>query len=131
MITPTLKTNRLTIRAFTEADLEIFTEYRAQPDVAKYQSWSDFNYSEALALFQKIDYANFGTVGSWYQLAIADSDSDLLLGDLAVHFIDNDQVEIGFTIAPENQNKHVAKEAASAFLDYLFNTLSKLRQRIP
>lgn len=49
----------------------------------------------------------------------------LLLGDFAVHFMDNQQVEIGFTIAPENQKKHVAKEATSAFLGYLFTTLNK------
>ena len=127
VITPTLKTNRLTIRAFTEVDLEIFTQYRSHPEVAKYQSWSDFDYSDALTLFEKTDYADFGAIGVWYQLAIADSESNTLLGDLAVHFIDNDQVEIGFTIAPENQKKHVAKEATSAFLEYLFTTLNKHR----
>ncbi|QIZ77534.1 GNAT family N-acetyltransferase [Ferrimonas lipolytica] len=127
MLTPSLKTHRFTIRAFTAADLELFTHYRSQPEVAKYQSWSDFNYADALSLFEKMDYQNFGVVGAWYQLAIADCESDILLGDLAVHFIDDEQVEIGFTIAPANQQKHVAKEAAVALLGYLFNTLNKHR----
>lgn len=127
MDTPILTTDRLLIRAFSEADLSVFTEYRAQPEVAKYQSWSDYTYSDALALFNNADYANFAVVGQWYQLAIADIDSDQLLGDLAVHFIDNEQIEIGFTVAPENQKKAIGKEAVSAFLEYLFNTLNKHR----
>ena len=127
MNTPNLRTERFIIRAFDEADLEIFAQYRSQPNVAKYQSWSEFTYSDAMALFQKIDYENFGVVGQWYQLAIADSDSNLLLGDLAVHFIDEEQVEVGFTVAPENQQKHVAKEAVLALLNYLFNRLKKHR----
>ncbi len=127
MITPTLKTHRLTIRALSEADLDTFTHYRAQSEIAKFQSWSDFTYSDALGLFQKMDYTSFGKIGEWYQLAITDSNSDLLLGDLAIHFIDDDQIEIGFTIALEHQNKGIAKEAVTGLLDYLFNTLNKHR----
>ncbi|ROS02030.1 RimJ/RimL family protein N-acetyltransferase [Sinobacterium caligoides] len=127
MNTPTLHTDRLTLRAFTEADLDTFSQYRARPEVAKYQGWSDYSYSDALSLFNNTDYANFAVAGQWYQLAIADSDSDHLLGDLAVHFIDEQQVEIGFTVAPENQQKHLAREAVTALLAYLFGTLNRHR----
>lgn len=127
MNTPTLKTERFIIRAFNKADLPVFTRYRSNSEVARYQCWSDFNYSDALALFEKTDYSNFGTPGQWYQLAIVDSKSNHLLGDLAVHFIDADQVEIGFTVAPEHQKNHVAKEAASAILVYLFDTMKMHR----
>lgn len=127
MNTPTLTTARLIIRSFNEADLDIFTQYRSCPEVAKYQSWTDYTYAEALALFNSTDYANFAVAGQWYQLAIADVGNNQLLGDLAVHFIDDEQVEIGFTVAPENQKKAIAKEAVSALLAYLFNSLNKHR----
>src|SRR5690606_23994931 len=84
----------------------------------------DYSYSDALTLFEKMDYAQFGAVGTWFQLAIVTVASGTtptqLVGDLALQFIDEQQVEIGFTIAPGHQGKHIAFEAVSAFLDYLF-----------
>ncbi len=35
------ETSRLRARAFTAADVDAFVAYRADPDVARYQSWSD------------------------------------------------------------------------------------------
>ncbi len=125
--TPVLKTKRFVIRAFKEADLKTFAQYRSEPEIARYQSWENYSYQKALSLFHGIDYSNFGMIDQWYQLAITDAVSDQLLGDLAVHFIDREQVEIGFTVAPDNQNKGVAREAVSGLLDYLFNSLNKHR----
>ena len=126
-----LTTEHFVLRPFQRADLEAFTAYRADPKVAKYQSWTDYSYSDALALFEKMDYAQFGAVDTWFQLAIVTgalgTTPTQLVGDLALHFIDEQQVEIGFTIAPEHQGKHVAFEAVSALLDYLFIELHKHR----
>ncbi|MCU8038008.1 GNAT family N-acetyltransferase [Shewanella sp. SM69] len=126
-----LTTEHFVLRPFQRADLEAFTAYRADPKVAKYQSWTDYRYSDALALFEKMDYAQFGAVDTWFQLAIISGASGTtptqLVGDLALHFIDEQQVEIGFTIAPEHQGKQVAFEAVSALLDYLFIELHNHR----
>lgn len=126
-----LMTEHFVLRPFQRADLEAFTAYRADPKVAKYQSWKDYCYSDALALFEKMDYAQFGAADSWFQLAIVTAAAGAiptkLVGDLALHFIDEQQVEIGFTIAPEYQGQHVAFEAVSALLDYLFIELHKHR----
>lgn len=126
-----LTTKHFVLRPFQRADLEAFTAYRADPKVAKYQSWTDYRYSDALALFEKMDYAQFGAVDTWFQLAIVSDASGTtptqLVGDLALHFIDEQQVEIGFTIAPEHQGKRVAFEAVSALLDYLFIELHQHR----
>ncbi len=127
MDTPVLQTQRFVIRAFTENDLETFSQYRSRPEVAKFQSWTDFTYSDALALFKQMDYRDFAESGHWYQLAIADAGNNQLVGDIAVQFIDADQLEIGFTVAPEHQRKYVAFEAVSAFIQYAFNTLEKHR----
>jgi RimJ/RimL family protein N-acetyltransferase len=127
MIAPILKSKNFVIRAFERNDFEIFSQYRSEELVAKYQSWTDYSYEDAVKLFEGMDYSRFGTEGSWYQLAIALIDSDELVGDLAVHFIDQYQLEIGFTIAPAYQGKHVATEAVSCFLDYVFNELKKHR----
>lgn len=115
---PILKTANLVIRAFQRKDLEAFAQYRSQETVAKYQSWTNYTYQDAIELFEGMDYSNFGDQGNWYQLAIASLDSDALVGDLAVHFIDQDQIEIGFTISPEHQGKGLATQAVSSFLRY-------------
>jgi RimJ/RimL family protein N-acetyltransferase len=126
-MTPTLRTKNFIIRQFKLTDLEAFSSYRAIPSIAKFQSWTDYSYDDALALFENTDYSNFGVEGNWYQLAITDIHSDTLIGDLAVHFIDEQQVEIGFTISPKFQGKGVGAEAVNGLLDYLFLELKKHR----
>ncbi len=124
---PKIKTDNLIIRPFVKSDLIAFTKYRALPSVAKFQSWSNYTYKDALALYEKMNQVPFGTEGNWFQLAIEKKDSPSLAGDLAIHFIDPDQVEVGFTIAPEFQKKSIAFEALMALLEYCFNKLNKHR----
>jgi len=124
---PVLKTENYVIRAFERKDLEAFALYRSQEMVAKYQSWTSYTYQDAIELFESMDYSTFGSEGNWYQLAISSINSDELVGDLAVHFIDQEQIEIGFTVCPVHQNKGVATEAVSNFLRYVFGELNKHR----
>ncbi|MCL1068310.1 GNAT family N-acetyltransferase [Shewanella olleyana] len=122
-----LTTQRLSIRAFEVGDLVSFTEYRADPQIAQYQSWSDYSLEQAQNLFDQMDYQQFGEPGLWFQLAIADNRTDQIMGDIALHFIDEQQMEIGFTIAKDYQQQGVAYEAVSAVIEFLFNSLNKHR----
>ena len=114
------QTERITCRQFEASDLLAFANYRALPDVAKYQSWTDYSLQDALVLFEKMQRSEFGTLGNWFQLAIITKGSGQLLGDLAVHFIDESQIEIGFTFAPDFQGQGYASEAVIGLLTYLF-----------
>lgn len=127
MSAPVLRTDCFLIRAFEERDLEAFANYRSQEAVAKYQSWTNFTYQDAVQLFEKMDYSRFGAEEEWYQLAIISIGTGELVGDLAVHFIDKEQVEIGFTVSPLHQRRTVATEALSRLLSYLFRDLNKHR----
>lgn len=127
MSVPVLKTEKFVIRAFERKDLEQFAQYRSQEAVARYQNWTTFTYQDAVELFDAMDYSTFGTEGEWYQLAISTKDADELVGDLAVHFIDESQIEIGFTVSPSHQGKSVATASVSSFLDYAFGQLNKHR----
>ena len=126
-MTPELKTERYMLRRFLTKDLAAFAKYRAIAEVAQYQSWSDYSYEDALRLYEGIDYNSFGAVGQWYQLAIVQSDSNILVGDLALHFVDELQVEVGFTVDPEYQRQGVAEEALQELLKYLFTHMGKHR----
>jgi len=124
---PKLKTKNFIIRPFAKKDLILFTKYRSNKNVEKYQGWSNFTYEDAVEFFDGMDYALFGTVGCWFQLAIASFETDELLGDIAVHFIDDEQIEIGFTVSPDYQNQGVATEAVTFFLEYVFKQLKRHR----
>ena len=120
---PTLSGEHYILRPFNRDDLPRFTLYRCHPDVARYQSWSDYTLADAEQLFNGMDYTSFGTEGAWYQLAIEQRVTGEMAGDVAIHFIDSQQAEIGFTVAPSFQNKGVARAAINLLTAYLFNTL--------
>lgn len=117
----------LTIREFELVDLEIFARYRAVEAVARYQSWSQYSIEKANSLYESMQGHHFGEIGQWFQLAIVETKTNLLLGDFAIHFIDAEQVEVGFTLAPEHQGKGIATKALNAFIEFLFNDMNKHR----
>lgn len=122
------QTRRFNLRALSHADLQAFAKYRAIPSVAEFQSWTDYRYCQAVNLLATMDYTDFGTPGNWYQLAITDHHNPTILyGDLALHFIDEQQVELGFTVAPQFQAQGVAYEVVKGALNYLFDGLGKHR----
>lgn len=122
-----ITTKKLLIRNLQEDDLTSFAAYRALPVIAEFQSWTDYTFDDALALFHDVNKEPFGTPGRWAQLGITLRSSNELAGDLALHFIDNDQVEVGFTIAPDFQKQGIAYEALTALMDFLFFDLRKHR----
>ncbi len=122
-------TERLVLRDFTRADLSAFAAYRNNPEVARYQSWTDYDLARAEQFFQVQQALAFGELDSWYQIAIADKDSGALVGDCVVHFVEADyrQLEIGFTLALEHQRKGYGFEAISALLAFIFGELNTHR----
>lgn len=122
-----LTVDDLTIREFELGDLDTFARYRAVKEVARFQSWNDYSIEKANCLYESMQDHNFGEVGQWFQLAIVATQSNDLLGDFAIHFIDAEQVEVGFTLAPEHQGKGIATKALNAFIGYLFNDMKKHR----
>ena len=115
-----IETPRLRLRSFSREDLPRFTAYRQEPEVARYQSWSTYTAADAEAFFAAQQRLEFGEPESWYQVALADLESDALLGDCAVHFLADRQVEIGFTLSPAQQGQGLMNEALRALLGYVF-----------
>ena len=46
-------TDRLLLRRFKKDDTEAFYEYRADSEIAKYQSWENYQYHEAESFVDK------------------------------------------------------------------------------
>jgi RimJ/RimL family protein N-acetyltransferase len=114
--------SRLTLRRFQEKDLSAFVAYRSDPEVARFQSWSAINDDEARAFIREQQQAQFGVPGEWFQIAIAQRQTDALLGDVGVCIKGDDpaSAEIGFTLSRENQGQGLASEAVRMVLAIIF-----------
>ena len=115
-------TERLVLRRFTDLDLDRFFSYRQDSQVARFQSWSMLPYHEAQSFIQEMQIAVMGVPGEWFQIAIAHKQSNLLLGDIGMQIYTENPaiVEIGFTLAREEQGKGYAQEAVQALVCSLF-----------
>ena len=119
------ETPRLRARPFGPADVEEFVAYRADPDVARYQSWSDYTLEDGRALVAQMEAIQPGQPGQWYQFALEGRADAALVGDLALQVDQAEprQAEVGFTLAPAHQGKGYGTEALRALLGYAFGTL--------
>ena len=127
-----LETSRLILRPFDEQDVEAFSRYRSDPEVARYQGWeAPFSLEKAARFVAEMQVEQPGRPGGWYQLAIALKSSSLLIGDCAFTVLleDSRQAEIGFTLAREHQGQGYAREAVEKLLEYLFTVLRLHRVR--
>ena len=115
-------TERLRLRRFSPGDVDAFHAYRADPHVARYQSWSDFTREQAERFVEEMARIHPGIPGEPFQFAVARIADDALVGDcmLAIGTGDPPSAEIGYTIAPSHQGKGYAREAVTALLGYAF-----------
>ncbi len=120
-----LRTDRLAIRRFRVEDAAAFAAYRADPDVARYQSWDAYTLQDALSFVAEMTALHPGMPGEWYQFAVADPSSDELLGDVALRVDADDasRAELGFTMSPAHQGKGYATEAVARVIAYAFERL--------
>lgn len=119
-----LRTERLVLRRMMQPDRERFLAYRQDPIVARFQSWSALSPEEAEAFIAEMQVAAIAQPGEWFQLAIAHRASNQLIGDIGLHRYREDPttVELGFTLAREEQGKGQGREALNALVKALFDT---------
>jgi RimJ/RimL family protein N-acetyltransferase len=113
---------RITLRRFQEKDLAAFVAYRCDPEVARFQSWSSMEDDEARDFIRLQQRGQFGVPGEWFQIAIAQTDTDALIGDIGVCLKAGNPTcaEIGFTLSRENQGKGFAAEAVTSLVGTIF-----------
>lgn len=126
---PRIVTERLILAPLGSADALRLFEYRSNPEVARYQSWEPGSVDEAADFIAGLEPVGFDTPGTWFQLGIRLTGSDLLIGDLGVHFSSEEprEVEVGVTLASEYQGQGYATEAVRGLLGHLFGELGKHR----
>jgi len=77
-------TERLTLRHLCEGDLGAFQAYRLDPIVGQYQGWSPTSDDAARDFLIEMSFAVPFSPGQWFQIGIADRESDMILGDIGI-----------------------------------------------
>lgn len=122
-----LATARLQLDAFQPADAMALFAYRADPEVSRYQGWRPNSMDEVVHFIERQRNVVFDTPGSWFQFAIRLRESAELVGDLGLHFVDEDTIELGVSLAPSWHGKGLAGEAMRAVLGLVFDRLARHR----
>jgi aminoglycoside 6'-N-acetyltransferase len=125
-----LRTARLTICRFRAEDAAALAAYRSEPEIARHQGWeTPFLEEQAAAFIAGLEGTHPDTPGEWFQLAVTETGSGVLVGDIGVGPDGDDPrlARIGFTVAPAHQGRGFATEAVTAVLDHLFRARGKHR----
>ena len=123
-----LETERLTLRPITLHDRDSIYEYRSDRETNKYQGWIPSSKKDVEHFIRKIA-GQTNLPDSWFQFAIIEKKTEILIGDLGIHFLEegSEQAEIGCTLNKTFQKAGYATEALQKVLDYLFLELKKHR----
>lgn len=124
-----LETKRLVLEKLEMKHAKAFYSYRSDAETNKYQGWIPYALEDCQHFIKNRIAKEFNETGTWYQFAIVLQESNQMIGDFGVHFLDGDthQVEIGCTINKKYHRKGYAKEAVSAVINHLFYNLQKHR----
>jgi len=123
-----LDTKRLIIRPVIYDDKAEIFEYRSDTATNKYQGWIPKTIEDVESFIEKIS-KQMNEPGTWFQFVIIEKETQKIVGDLGIHFLDNEnkQVEIGCTLNKYFQNRGYATESIKRVIEYLFNELKKHR----
>ncbi len=123
-----LETERLLLRDITIDDKQAIFDYRSDAETNKFQSWIPENLEEVESFIQR-NNKDFNLPESWYQVLITDKDTKTVIGDIGIHFFENEnlQVELGITLSKNFHGKGYASEALKAVIGFLFTNFGKHR----
>lgn len=112
----------LRLRLLRSSDLAAFHGYRSDANVARYQGWSPMTQAQAAQFIATQGNAFQIVPGRWTQLAIAQRDTDELIGDVGFCISrDEAQAEFGLSIAAHAQGKGYATQAVHGLIELLFS----------
>lgn len=124
-----ISTNRLVLRQATITDTHEIFAYRSNPEVNQFLS-SEPKSAADIEQFISNSAKALNIPGTWFQMAIFLRETNKVIGDIGLHFIDSDppqQVEIGYTLSPDFHGQGIATEAVQEIISFLFNNLQKHR----
>ncbi len=119
-----LETERLILRPFKDADLEVVIAYRNDPDVARFQGWEiPYPDEKAIKWVTNPDVIVPTDPGGRFKAAIEIKTTGEMIGDIGFLLSDHDprQAHIGYSLAQSYWQKGYATEAGLRLLAFLFD----------
>jgi len=121
-----IRTERLTLRAWTSDDLAALLDMTSRPDAVRYVPFPPRDAdSAAKALHERLGWGipDFDADGQVLALAVEHADSRQLVGDVVLMFrtLEHHDAEIGFIFHPDHQRRGYATEACRAVLSVAFD----------
>ena len=121
---PTLRTERLTLRALRRPDAQDMYEYACDPEVTKFLLWSP--HSSLSYTWEYLKYIeNRYAVGDFFDWAVIDNESGKMIGTCGFAGIDtvNNSARLGYVLNPAYHGRGLATEASREVLRFGFDTL--------
>lgn len=123
-------TDRLLIRPVSKHDSESIFFYRSDFETNRYLSLIPNSIDDVTEFIGKTS-SEIDMPGTWFQFVVIEKGSDNLIGDIGVHFLDNEtknkQVEIGYTLDKRYRGYGYATESLFRVIDFLITDLNKHR----
>ncbi|PZF81694.1 GNAT family N-acetyltransferase [Jiangella anatolica] len=125
-----LTTDRLTLRIYTETDLDEFHRLHSNPDVARYlyrDPWSRAYAMQRLGM--RMQETMPEREGDALDLVVERTAGAVYLGEVHLHIASEQHrtAEIGFAFHPEHHGQGYAQEAATELLRLAFGSLGMRR----
>ncbi len=123
-----ITTERLMLRQMELQDKDAVFEYRRDKDTNKFQSFIPESISDVETFINK-NAKIADQPDSWYQLVIIEKQSEIIIGDIGIHFTgsENKQIEVGCTLSRQYQKLGYASEALKSLISNLFAQYDKHR----
>ena len=115
------ETARLIARRFGPRDLAPFVAMRADPEVARFQSWESYAEEEGRRFIAELSTRQPGEPG-WFQFALEEKLSGRMVGDcgLFIDPADRRLARLGYTLARGFWNRGLATEAVTGLTAFAF-----------
>lgn len=125
MPNPTLQTKRLTLRPIQLSDAPSVFNYRSDKETNSFQGFIPKGINEVEDFIQNKVAKEINLPGTWFQLVIIKKENNSIIGDIGLHFKENEEVEFGCTLKASEQKQGLANEALREILNYVFAVLKK------
>ena len=114
MNTPTLETQRLLLRKFTEADLGALYEIHRDVEVNRFLPWFPLKSLDDARDFYEVRYARGYRLPCAYRYAICLKTDDIPIG--YIHVASDDSYDLGYGLRREFWHRGIAAEAGRAVI---------------
>jgi RimJ/RimL family protein N-acetyltransferase len=121
-----LESERLKIRPIVQQDKEAIFAYRSDKVANQFQGFIPETMEEVETFINK-NPEQWNVTGTWFQLVLEEKSTGNIIGDIGVHFKDDQQVELGITLNKNFQGKGFATEGMQTVIDHLFLKIKKHR----